>query len=92
VTIVNRLRSKVAGPGDPRRQVSRALDRYAGITEVHVVPEDRAGLDAALAAGRVLAEAAPSSPARLAIRELARGIVGDPGPSPGRRRARRARR
>jgi MinD-like ATPase involved in chromosome partitioning or flagellar assembly len=87
-TVVNRLRDSVVGPGDARRQVSRALDRYAGITDVHVVPEDRAGLDSAVAAGRTLTEAAPKSPARIAIRDLARTVAGESARKPGRRRAR----
>jgi MinD-like ATPase involved in chromosome partitioning or flagellar assembly len=87
-TVVNRLRDTVVGPGDARRQVRRALDRYAGITDMHVVPDDRAGLDSAVAAGRTLAEVAPKSAARLAIRELARSVIGEPGGKPGRRRAR----
>jgi MinD-like ATPase involved in chromosome partitioning or flagellar assembly len=87
-TVVNRLREKVVGPGDARRQVGRALNRYAGISTVHVVPDDRGALDAALAAGRTLAEAAPASTARLAIRALASTIAGEPPER--RRRARRA--
>jgi MinD-like ATPase involved in chromosome partitioning or flagellar assembly len=86
-TVVNRLRDTVVGPGDARRQVSRALHRYAGIADVRVVPDDRAGVDAAVAAGRTLAEVAPKSPARLAIRDLARALAGEPD----RRRGRRAR-
>jgi len=77
-TVVNRLREGVVGPGDARRQVVRALHRYAGIAEIHVVPDDRGSLDAALAAGRALAEVAPKSAARHAIRDLATSIIGEP--------------
>jgi MinD-like ATPase involved in chromosome partitioning or flagellar assembly len=90
-TVVNRLRDSVVGPGDARRQVTRALDRYAGITDVHVVPDDGAGMDSAIAAGRTLAEAAPKSAARIAIRDLARSVAGEPGRKRGRRRGRRER-
>jgi MinD-like ATPase involved in chromosome partitioning or flagellar assembly len=76
ITVVNRLRRDVVGPGEPRRQVIAALDRYAGLTDVHVVPEDREALDRAIAAGRSLTESAPKSPARLALRELAVRVAG----------------
>jgi MinD-like ATPase involved in chromosome partitioning or flagellar assembly len=90
VTVVNRLRDGVVRSGDPRRQVSRALDRYAGITRPHLVPDDPAAVDAALVAGRVLAESAPRSPARLAIRDLAASLAGVPGERvPSRSRGRR---
>lgn len=78
ITVVNRLRRVVAGPGDPRREISAALERYAGIRDVHVVADDRAGLDAALAAGRTLSEVAPASAARQGIRALAARIAGVP--------------
>jgi MinD-like ATPase involved in chromosome partitioning or flagellar assembly len=75
MTVVNRLRRGVAGPGDPRRAVLAALERYAGITDVLVVPEDRVAVDAAVAAGRALAEAVPKSGARAAIRAIAEAIA-----------------
>jgi Flp pilus assembly CpaE family ATPase len=74
--VVNRLRDGAVRSGDARRQVSRALDRFAGIARVHAVPDDSAAVDAALVAGRMLAESAPRSPARLAIRELADSLTG----------------
>ncbi len=76
LTVVNRLRKGVVGPGDPRREIAAALERYAGVAAVHIIPDDPAALDAALAAGRSVAEAAPSSPARKALRELAASLVG----------------
>lgn len=88
IPVANRLRRGVVGAGDPRRAVSTALERYAGLTSVHIVPEDRAACDAALAAGRTLAEAAPRSPARAAIAELAVAITGV---TPGRARRRQGR-
>jgi MinD-like ATPase involved in chromosome partitioning or flagellar assembly len=78
LTVVNRLRRGVVGPGDPRREVRSALDRYAGIRDLHVIPEDRDALDTAMAAGRTLAEAAPKSAARAAIRDLAAHLAGEP--------------
>lgn len=84
LTVVNRLRRGVVGPGDARREVAAALERYAGVTEIHVVPADGEAVDAALAAGRTLAEVAPASPAREAIRAIAAHLAGEP--NPGRRR------
>jgi MinD-like ATPase involved in chromosome partitioning or flagellar assembly len=86
LTVVNRLRRGVVGPGDPRREVAAALERYAGVTAIHVIPEDGDAVDAALAAGRTLAETAPSSPAREAIRALAARLAGAPDPAKKRRR------
>lgn len=70
LVVVNRVRDSAVG----RRadaQVRDALARYAGVDDVHLVPDDPAGLDAALLAGRVLAECAPASPARAAFSGLA---------------------
>jgi Flp pilus assembly CpaE family ATPase len=89
LTVVNRLRSGVVGPGDPRREIAGALERYAGVAAVHVIPDDPQALDAALAAGRSLAEAAPSSAARRAIRDLAGSLVGRRPPTSRRRLASR---
>jgi Flp pilus assembly CpaE family ATPase len=57
--------------------VSQALHRHAGVDHVVVVPEDRDGYDAALRAGRTLAEAAPSSPARHILRGLTLELLRD---------------
>ncbi|MFP5336648.1 MAG: CpaE family protein [Actinomycetes bacterium] len=84
--VVTRLRSSAVG-ADPRRQVTEALTRYAGVRDLVVVPDDRPACDAALLAGRTLTEHAPSSPARLAIAALAAELAGRERP-----RARRGRR
>lgn len=86
VTVVNRLRADATGPGDPRREICAVLDGYAGIREPRFVPEDRAGVDRAIAAGKSLSESAPRSPARLALRELAARLAGVPAPQRGGRR------
>jgi Flp pilus assembly CpaE family ATPase len=85
-TVVNRLRRNVVGPGDPRRAVGAALHRFAGINDIHVIPDDVDAVDAALATGRTLAEVAPSSPARQAIRALATRVTGIPSPTRSRRK------
>jgi MinD-like ATPase involved in chromosome partitioning or flagellar assembly len=69
VVVVNRVRSAVVGPR-PERAVRDAMARYAGVDDLHAVPEDRS-LDVALREGRALAEVAPASPARRAIAGLA---------------------
>ena len=81
--VVNRLRA-TAVPGDAEAEVRGALSRYAGVEHVWCLPHDVAGIDAAVAAGRTLAEAAPSSPARQALQALAASLVG--AKAPGRRR------
>lgn len=86
--VVNRVR-KGAVPGAAEQEIAAALDRYAGVSSPVFVPYDRAGLDAALAAGRSLGEAAPGSPARLAMAAIAARLVGA---QPPRRRRRLLRR
>ena len=75
LVVVNRVRPGVA-PGDARREIAAALERYAGVAVAAFVPDDGAAFDAALAAGRTLVEAAPRSPARLALADLAGRLVG----------------
>lgn len=70
VVVVNRVRASVAGPR-PGDAVAGALARYAGVTDAHLVPDDRAALDAALLEARTLREAVPGSPARRAIAGVA---------------------
>ena len=70
LVVVNRVRDAAVGRR-AESQVRDALARYAGVDDVHLVPDDPAGLDSALLAGRVLAECAPGSPARAAFVGLA---------------------
>jgi Flp pilus assembly CpaE family ATPase len=67
--------------------VSEALSRFAGVNEVLFVPDDPSALDTALLQGRALAECAPQSPVRPAVRSLAEKVAGAPVGS-GRRRRR----
>ncbi len=83
--VVNRLRASAVGPG-PQAQVTAALERFAGLAPAAVVPDDPVAYDAALLAGQVLAEAAPASPARAALRELAARLAGVEAPTGRRRR------
>ncbi|MCK9897564.1 chromosome partitioning protein [Frankia sp. AgB32] len=83
LVVVNRLRASVVG-GDPSREVSRSILRHTGTEPVALVPFDLAGLDAAQVTGQLLRDIAPTSPARLAIRDLAGHLAGRP--TAGRRR------
>lgn len=98
LTVVNRVRAAAVGPGDPRTEIRAALERFAGVHDAWFVPLDVAGYDAAVASGRTLLEAAPASPARRALRDLAAtlgGVASHPAPRrlprPSRRRQRRGR-
>ncbi len=82
LVVVNRLRPGVGTAAE----VDAGLQRYAGTRPVAYVPLDVAGLDAALRAGATLAEAAPGSPVRAALRPLAAHLAGLPAPPPKRRR------
>jgi len=70
VVLVNRVRASVAGP-HPGDAVAQALARYAGVTDAHLVPEDRAAVDTALLEAKTLREAAPGSPVRRALAGVA---------------------
>jgi len=84
--VVNRVRPGAVG-ANPEQRVSEALSRFAGVNEVLFVPDDPSALDTALLQGRALAECAPQSPVRPAVRSLAEKVAGAPARS-GRRRRR----
>ncbi|WP_426592708.1 AAA family ATPase [Cellulomonas sp. McL0617] len=73
MVLVNRVRASAAG-SRPGEAVQQALARYAGVTDAHLVPDDRPSLDAALLEARTLREVAPGSPARRAIAGIAARI------------------
>jgi Flp pilus assembly CpaE family ATPase len=77
ITVINRVRRSAIGRGDPAQQIALALGRYADINDAVMVPDDAPTADAAVASGRTWAEVAAASPARLAIRDLARRLSGD---------------
>jgi Flp pilus assembly CpaE family ATPase len=78
VVVVNRVRAGAIGGGSPAREISAALDRFAGVPVAVFVPLDVAAYDAAIALGQTLAEAAPGSPARRALSDLAGTLLGAP--------------
>ena len=89
--VVNRLRAGPV-PGDPAREVVAALARFAGVTPLALLPEDREAADAGVAAGRLLAEVSPAGALRAAVRSLAVELSSTRHPATPPRRARRLRR
>jgi len=85
VVVVNQVRRGPV-PGDPEREIGAALTRFTGARVAGFLPADRRATDAALAAGRTLAEVADRSPLRLALRSLAAELTGVPTPGRSRRR------
>ncbi|WP_029432650.1 chromosome partitioning protein [Blastococcus sp. URHD0036] len=73
--VVNQVRRGPV-PGDPHREVAEALERFTGRGVDAFLPADRRATDAALASGRTLAEVAPASPLREALRALAAQVTG----------------
>jgi MinD-like ATPase involved in chromosome partitioning or flagellar assembly len=67
---MNKLRAGAIGL-NPIGQVAQTLSRFGGVQSAAMIPSDTAALDAAILAGRTLADTAPKSTARLAIRDLA---------------------
>jgi len=87
VLVVNQVRRGPV-PGDARREIAEALERFAGREVRFFLPADRWATDAALASGRTLAEVAAGSPLRTELRALAAAVADVTVPS-GRRRGRR---
>jgi len=85
IVVVNRVRATVV-PCEPRREIDAALRRWAGVTATAYLPAAPAVLDTAMRTGATLAEAAPDSPLRRSVADLARTLAGAPAPSPRRRR------
>ena len=88
--VVNQVRR---GPvaGDPHEEIATALARFTGREVRFFLPADRRATDAALAAGRTLAEVAAGSPLRVALRSMAAQLADIPEPAEGWRARRRNR-
>src|SRR3712207_9195940 len=89
VVVVNQVRRGPV-PGDPRREIGDALERFAGREVGFFLPADRRATDAALADGRTLAEVAPSSQLRTELRAMAAALTGVPVPAASGRRDRKS--
>lgn len=85
--VLNRVRSGVV-PGDADAELRAALQRFAGRAPAALLPADAKAVDAALATGRSLAEAAPTSALRRAVVDLAAQVAGVPVGGSRRRRRR----
>lgn len=72
--VLNRCRSAV-GSSD---EAAAAIDRFAGLKVLARLPEDREATDRAWRLGVSLAEAAPLSPLRAAVRRLAGSVAPAP--------------
>lgn len=87
--LVNRLRPSAVGMS-PASQVRETLLRFGGIPSAGFVPHDLAAFDAAMLAGGTLADHAPRSAARLALRDFALERFAEPALRPRRRGRRKA--
>ena len=88
VTVVmNRVRASAIGM-NPAAQVNQTLSRFGGIESAVLIPHDQAAFDGALLSGKTVADVAPRSPARIALRDLAAGLAPQPS-KPGKTRRRR---
>jgi MinD-like ATPase involved in chromosome partitioning or flagellar assembly len=76
--VVTRVRDGAVGPRAEER-IRGALERYAGVRDAVLIPDDRAALDAAMLTGRSLTEQAPTSPARKPLTELASQLSSEAG-------------
>jgi MinD-like ATPase involved in chromosome partitioning or flagellar assembly len=76
--VVTKVRDTAVGANAEQR-VREALDRYAGVRDVVLIPDDRAVLDAAMLAGRSLTEHAPTAPACRPLTELASHLAAEAG-------------
>lgn len=82
--VVNKVRAGAIGVG-AGTQLRQTLARFGGIDDPVLVPWDPGAFDAAVLSGRPLADAAPRSAARVAVRGLAAALL----PAGETRRARR---
>ncbi|HTL40747.1 MAG TPA: regulator [Pseudolysinimonas sp.] len=87
-TIANKVRATAIGM-NPQAQVAQTLSRFGGISEPVAVPWDPAAFDAAVLGGKTLRDAAPRSPARLAVRRFVLDRLAPAPAVPVPRRARR---
>ncbi|MFK4087693.1 CpaE family protein [Kribbella sp. NPDC020789] len=71
--VVNRVRSGSLG-SSPSDAIAEALGQYAGVQAAALLPYDLNAVDAAMAHGRSLAEAAKSSKLRKSLQQLATAI------------------
>jgi MinD-like ATPase involved in chromosome partitioning or flagellar assembly len=84
--IITRVRDSAVGPR-AEQLIREALERYAGVKDAVLIPDDRAALDGAMLLGRSLTEHAPSSPACRPLAQLAADLIQKAAPAGERSRA-----
>ncbi|NYG56671.1 AAA family ATPase [Nocardioides perillae] len=75
--VVNRMRPSL---GWGEREVAGMVEGFTRVASLHVLPDDRAGADAALVAGRSLVETGDSALGR-ALDAVAEAVLPGPGPA-----------
>jgi MinD-like ATPase involved in chromosome partitioning or flagellar assembly len=88
LVVMNKIRAAAIGL-NPAGQVAQTLYRFGGIDAAAMVPYDQVAVDTAILAGRTLADSAPRSPVRVALRELVARSILPPQAAPLRPRRRR---
>lgn len=88
--VVNRVRTSALGI-DAYAQVRQTMRRFAGLSEVVMLPHDGRSVDAAILTARTLRDASPTSPLRVALRDFAVDAFLPVAPVERRRRSRRFR-
>ena len=81
--VVNRMRPTL---GWSEREISGMVEGFARVAGIHFLPEDRAAVDRALVAGRLLTEVGDSALGR-AVADLADAVVPRPAAGPGHAQA-----
>jgi MinD-like ATPase involved in chromosome partitioning or flagellar assembly len=84
--VVNRVRASAVG-GNPRARIGASLERFAGLDQIHFLPDDPETADAAVLAGRSIVEQAPDSELCRAVADLTTTLR----PATARRRGQRTR-
>lgn len=77
VVVANQVRTGPLGI-DARGQIRRALERFAGVTDVVFLPFDQRAADAALLHARPMADVTPRSALVSAVRNLAERLAPEP--------------
>jgi MinD-like ATPase involved in chromosome partitioning or flagellar assembly len=73
--VVNRVRAAAVG-SHPRRRITEALSRFAGLEDLAFLPDAQEVLDSAMLAGQTLREHAPECELRTALADLAQHYAG----------------
>lgn len=83
--VVNRVRTSALGI-DAYGQVRQTMRRFAGLSDVVMLPHDGRAVDAAILTARTLRDAAPRSPLHTAVRDFTHGAFLPAAPAGLRRR------